>query len=256
MFILVCFHTYLSAFSIEEGYVTFATENYFPLLKVMLQSHKEFSKKPIVVFGINGDIPFSEKEFPLMVKKRIDEDLSKVCLFYLKPKIILDSGIKFGAYIEADDLLTSTCDTLFQYARRVNNHPLCPIHPNPPSSFNRDMKYFFISEQSMPYVHGHIIFSYKCLNFIKQWYETCLSLPYTPYNFDETVLNVLLWKYRATTYLPLHDPFYKHGLKLLKGDKSIPEYKDKEVICHMIHGCKKPSQAEEILKELKKLSKK
>ena len=57
---------------IKEGFVCYATENYFPILQVMLDSVKAFSNRPVVAFGVNADIPFSLEEYPFLIKKRVN----------------------------------------------------------------------------------------------------------------------------------------------------------------------------------------
>ena len=57
---------------IDEAYVTFSTANYFPLVEVLIQSVEAFSSHPIVVIGVNADVPFSSQRYPHMIKRRMD----------------------------------------------------------------------------------------------------------------------------------------------------------------------------------------
>ncbi len=66
-----------------------------------------------------------------------------------------------------------------------------------------------VEVRSLPYVHGHVVFSKNALSFVKEWYEACLQwysrrelMP----NYDETVLNALLCKHRVSEYLPIYVP--------------------------------------------------
>ena len=43
-----------------------------------------------------------------------------------------------------------------------------------------------------------IIFSKQCMPFVCEWHATCMRYPHLALNFDETVLNVLLWKHGIT----------------------------------------------------------
>lgn len=237
---------------IEEAFVTFATENYFPLLQVLLESIKAFSTRSIVAFGVNADIPFSQEEYPFLIKRRINVDLNKESIFFQKPRIILESNIHYGVYIEADDIVNYKVDELFQWARNVKEFPLCPLHPNPPDNQDEVMKIVGVVKKSMPYVHGHVLFSYRCQHFIKEWYEGCLSYGYLAPNFDETILNVLLWKYDYRKSLPLFDPFFEFCTTYLDGvclDEVLPNLG--EIKAYMFHGCKNPIQALSILNDLK-----
>ena len=102
-----------------------------------------------------------------------------------------------------------------------------------------------VDVKSMPYVHGHILFSESCKPFIQEWYDTCLKYHYLkPFNWDETILNVLLWKYKVVKYVELFDPYYECINDWLKG------IIDNKIKYYMFHGCKNPIIAKNILDEL------
>ena len=244
----------VKAFNIEEAFVTFATQNYFPLLKVLLDSIKAFSSKPIIAFGINANIPFSSKEYPFLLKKRIDVDLRRVSIFSQKARIILESNIRLGVYVEADDVVNHGVDNLFELARKVEEYPLCPIHPKDPNDQQKLMMAMGVTSKSMPYVHGHIIFSERCIAFIREWYGMCLKYTHLAPNADETVLNVLLWKYNVKEYVSVFDPYYG-TLDDYMNDQIPISYKDFYPInYYMFHGCKDPERARDILDRLIKFS--
>ena len=254
--VFLLFSTYINASNyIEEGFVTFATESYFPVLEVLIQSVHEFSTRPIVAFGINADIPFSNETYPRLIKKRIDVDLNKINIFYQKPRIILESSIKYGIYVEADDIVTQWIDNLFQQCKKVKSLPLCPIHPTDPNNQQNIMHYLGVHEKSMPYVHAHIIFAQDCMPFIREWYNTCLECLAHPNNYDETILNVLLWKHKAKEYLDPYDLYFTNIETYIKGKKSY--YFDESnqynaLYFYMLHGCKDPIEAHSIFELLKK----
>jgi len=147
---------------IEEAFVTFATGNYFSLLEVLLDSIHYFSKRPVVAYGINADIPFSLQNYPRLIKKRIDVDLKKVKIFHMKPRIILESNVQFGVYVEADDIVNDGVDILFQECRSIQEYPLCPRHPDDPNNQKPIMQALGVKEKTMPYVHGHVLFADFC----------------------------------------------------------------------------------------------
>ncbi len=234
---------------LKEAWIAFASSRYFNLLEVTISSVHEFSTRPIIAIGINDDIPFSTDKYPRLIKRRIDEIIQPGCFFNLKPRIILESNVEYGVYIEADDILNEGCDTLFDYAHQVIDYPLCPLHPDDPNNQQLLMNFLGITQKSMAYVHGHVVFSQKCMPFIKEWYETCLQHAYCCSNYDETVLNVLLWKYKAKELLPLYDPHYSFSedyLRINEPKTSLPD-------CHwyMFHGCKDHKEAWTIFNKLK-----
>ena len=237
----------------SEAWIAFATPSYFALLEVTVASVHQFSSRPIIAVGVNGTIPFSTEKYPRLIKKRIDVDLSQESIFFQKPRVILESGLDFGVYIEADDILIEGCDDLFQYAHLESPYPLCPVHPNDCNSAQKFMEKIGVLKKSMPYVHAHVIFSYCTIPFIKEWYETCLLYADQPgllANFDETALNGLLWKKGVKDALMTYDPYYTHVddfLQLSSTEQREAPY------CHykMFHGCKDPSVAWEVFKRLK-----
>jgi hypothetical protein len=240
-----------------HAYVAFATQNYFSILKVTLDSHKEFSKQPFIVYGINADIPFSTQEYPLLIKRRMDVDLTQEHIFYVKPKVIYHANITNGVYIEADDVLNENVDTLFEICPIVKNIPFCPIHPQDPQNQQAVMQAMEVIAKTTPYVHAaHVIFTSSCLPFIQEWYQNCLAFGHLGQNYDETVLNVLLWKHKATECVGAFDPYYGSLQAYLQGRLPTehgytPAH---HVSFHTLHGCKDAQQSAEIFQVLKELS--
>lgn len=237
---------------IEEAFVSFSTPAYFGILQVMLESVHTFSTRPVVVYGINCDIPFCQEKFPRLIKRRINnnrftEGHPSIC--YMKFPIIYESNIKYGVYIEADDIANVGVDSLFDQARRVQKFPLCPIHSDDPSNQEYIMKFLRVAYKTNPYVHGHIVFSKECFNFLKECYGVCLKIGDVGANWDETVLNVMLWKYKVKNwYLPLYDPFYTTVNNYLKGKFSCVRFE--KINYFMLHGCKDPQKARRVLQKL------
>jgi hypothetical protein len=238
---------------IEEGFVTFATSNYFSLLKVLLDSVKEFSTRPIVAFGINDDIPFSTEEYPFLIKRRIDLNLNEICIYYQKPRVIAESNLLYGIYVEADDILNEGVDELFEVAKSLEEYPICPIHPVDVYGQDRIMQAMGVFDRSMHYVHGHVIFSDRCKNFVQEWYDCCLKYGHLGPHADESVLNVMFWKYGVTNYVPIYDPFYQciHHYK----EGILIDWLPSKVHYLMFHGCKDPVEAGQILDSLILISK-
>lgn len=238
---------------IEEGFVAFATANYFPCLKVLLDSVNAFSTRPIVAFGVNADIPFSTDEYPCLIKKRIDVDLTKVSAYHWKPLVLLKSGVRYGIYIDTDLILNAGVDDLFELCREAQQYPICPIHPGQPDDQADLMQALGVEKKSMPYVHNdQILFSESCRPFIEEWLMTGIKYQHLAIRHDEKVLNVLLWKHGATRYTELSDPFYGYVPAYIAGI-TPEEYRGMAPIkYHMFHGCKDPATASKILTMLVK----
>lgn len=226
---------------IEEAFVAFATSNYFPCIKILLESVKAFSTRKIVVFGLNADVPFSTDEYPCLIKKRIDVDLEQVSAYHWKPRVLLECGVKYAIYIDADLILNAGVDSLFELCREAKQFPICPIHPNDPNDQGNLMKALGVAKKSMPYVHNdQIIFSEECRPFIEEWLFTGITYQHLAPRHDEKVLNVLLWKHGATRYAESTDPYFESVNDYVAG--KLPGKN-----CYMFHGCKNMSRARKVL---------
>jgi len=139
----------------------------------------------------------------------------------LKPKILLEAfklGIEEGVYLDSDLICRHNIDDLMQYTSVVNKFPLLPrgvydilLDENGNGDIERPlMNYLDVKERSMEYVQSNIIiFNRRCIDFIKDWNYTCLRpdiinnwKKWTPYH-EETIINVLFWKYKNTEYIPM-----------------------------------------------------
>ena len=156
-------------------------------------------------------------------------------------------GVKNGIYIEADDIATKKIDELFNECDKNNKIPLCPIHPNEPKNTKSIMNKLNVKKKTMHYVHGHIVFTYNNIDFIREWYETCIKLGNIKLAWDETILNVLLWKYECSKIIEyIYDPYYKYifDIDILKKKYGTKINLNKVYMCH---GCKNYKEANNIL---------
>ncbi len=194
---------------IEEGWVAYATANYFSLAEVMIASVHAFSTRPIVLVTLNADAPFSTEQYPRLIKKRIDVDLEHISPYLYKPKAILSSGLENGVYIDCDVILNKNCDTLFNFIAQAEEHPLCPLHEKDADVSWEPMVFFGLEKRSMHYVHADVlVFSKQSQPFLTNWCNLCLNFPFLGNPcYDETLLNVSLWRIGATQHLPTIDPY-------------------------------------------------
>lgn len=234
--------------TIEEGFVTFATPNYFGVLEVLLESVHHFSTRPIVVFGVGCDIPWSTQRFPRMIKKRLDNCQGNI--FAQKPRIMLESGLKYGVYVEADDIANQGVDKLFEWAHMVKDFPLCPIHPHDPNDQANIMQFLNVKTKSMHYIHAHVIFADSCKKFIAEWYDACVLLGQYARNADETILNVLLWKYGVTDHLLVYDPYFENYEEYTTDEHPPRGFNQDRLYYYLFHGCKDAVMARKVLKAL------
>ena len=233
LLILPLFSPYLAAdesdASPKEGWVLFANEPYFPLLEVALASIHEFSTRPVVVVGMNADVPFSLEMYPRLIKKRIDVDFNLRKPYFYKPQAIIEADLDYGVYLDADAILNKGCDALFDMCRKVDEFPLCPTHEDDAWVLEDALTFFNVTKRSMHYVHSDVIvYSKKCQSFIEEWNRMCLDYPQLGVPvWDETLINVLFWMKGATVQLLRCDPYnayFDDYLKMTTAEMAKPPY--------------------------------
>lgn len=75
----------------KEAFVTFSNNepSYLAVLKVLLDSVHAFSTRPIIAFGIGVDLNIDEKEYPRVIKRRIEQsDCGPVRLIFVYPSLL------------------------------------------------------------------------------------------------------------------------------------------------------------------------
>lgn len=240
---------------IEEGFVTFATKSHFGLLEVLLTSLHEFSTKPIVVYGVDSDVSIHNdtKRFPRMIKRKITSDECGRSIYFCKPFVIAKCNIKYGVYLDVDNVVNWNIDQLFTISKAWNGtHTLSPTHPQDPNNQRLHMLWGGILKKSMPYVHGHVIFNYRTLDFVKKWFSMTKHSIFNKFNYDETALNTLLWIVNAKHQICLFDINYEFFDAYLKGF-NISYYNDLQlpVWVATVHGDKQQLHAESIFNRMK-----
>ena len=300
----------------SKTYITYATENYIHTAFGLVYSILENSKYPIIVFTVNFNInkiqdnPFIDhdkvkfeqynnpeiasngKVFDAKFGTYIDrQDDSVFQILTLRPKILLEAfelGIDEGIFLDADFICRPNIDDLMEHTNKINKFPLLSkgvydimLDENRNGDIERPLMDFLgVKERSMFYVVcGIVIFNRNCIDFIKDWYYTCLNptviknwRKWTPFH-EETVINVLFWKYKNTQYLPLSymnirnkrfvEEFYKFDdtdkSKYHGGMQAFPFYLDGEQVeftyipwdkndVKVFHGLKSLPEIREIIK--------
>jgi len=193
------------------AYVSFTNdkEPYISMMKITISSVLKFSKFPILVYLIDvNDKNILKDDFKGEERvKFIHVNNKNFHIFVYKPFIILDAierGYN-GYYIEADDIITPKCDSLFRISETLEKIPISPIHPDDV------IPYKFLHENNITktqhYIHAHVLFNIKNKKFIEEWFQLSAKTLYE--NYDETALNGMYWKEGCTNhYLPIVDPYW------------------------------------------------
>lgn len=228
---------------IHEGFVTFATKSHFELLKVLVESIHNFSTRHIIAFGLDDDVPF---KYARLINRRISVSECGASIYFCKPYTIWKSNLTYGVYLDVDGVVNYNIDILFDIARVwKGNHTINPIHPQDPNNQDFFMQNQGVTKKSMPYVHGHVIWNYLSINFVKQWFDLCPQVMGS--NFDETALNILLWKINAKHLAAAYDPYVGFVYEYFddKVTKEPVPYFDL-----LFHGGKVANESEYILRKL------
>ena len=247
-----------------EAFMFFVTASYTPLVDTFLESLHEFSNRSILVFGIDIDVSLDRKRFPRAIPLKITGAAHSVYFNKIKTALHALSMFDRVIYIEPDSVVNYRVDDLWDIiAARPNlPYPILPRHPLDPKNQAALMKDLGVDRKSMPYGHGHLMFTRRTMSFFIDAFMYSQQGVSNTANFDETLINVLMWKMNAATQACLFDPYgadetenewYFHHRLL----DSTP--KDKPLIdiraYHVFHGIKDPNYQRELFEKLKDLAK-
>ena len=237
----------------NEGYVTFVNnnKNYIELTNILIESVLLFSTRHIEVFSINFDYIHSS---PKVLSKRItlpEETFETIC--YSKLYSSFNSSFDNGIQLDSDFIITKNMDLLFEDCKKITQTPLGSLHPSDPNNQSEIMDFLGVKEKTQPYVHATYLFSNNCKPFLEECYllsKEFMSKNIKPQNFDETILNVMLWKYNANNFVTTYDPYYDLFINRSEENKILHGYGNIPVNFYSCHGEKNPELAKIILKNL------
>lgn len=253
------------------GFNTFVTENWLPLVEVLIDSILAFSKYPITVNCINFDYNFNNPRVTTKVVNLQHQSFDAVCS--VKWSSLLDNPYDICAMLDADMIATVDIDELFETNTKVlsSDTPLFAKHPHNPfeNPVHKDNIKFLCSVFSeyspkMKWVYACGLVAQHHKNFIAELLE---SWSYyiglygcSPYIEDEGLLNALLTKYQVDTdigynYLPYFTLKSAYLQRTLENDPMLQEAYlkyDCGVKFYLLHGCKNVIDAKNIFLELER----
>jgi len=223
---------------LEKAYVLYATESYKETVEACVQSIKAFSKIPIIVYMLNSDEEISGaitlnwdckvKDVPQ--KKYIDRDDRDIYNILIQRPIIVKDALKYAktvAYVDSDSVATRFIDRMFDFYPTQSTHPYFTegiyqwmLSNGRGSAESRDdlsttlehpaCELFGVNQYVRQKYRqtGYFVAGQWCKPFLDEWQWMCnhpkvVKNPqyYAPYH-EETIVNVLLWKYDITAGLP------------------------------------------------------
>lgn len=210
-------------FNNDWCFITVGNSKYMSVIEKLVKSINEFSKHKIIVYSVDGEIPF---DYPCLIKRRLNVPYhSEHDKWYWKQYACIESlieGYKNYVWIDGDVIVNYNIDKIEQYFEKIIQYPVSDIHvPEEfagPSLENGELKHQLFNDNLMrkygvtklkPYAHVCMyIYDNTCKWFfeevIKIYKETPLNeyKKYLVWN-DEGIHNLLLWKHNVRTHLPL-----------------------------------------------------
>lgn len=233
----------------SEGYVTFVDDSpsYFELTKILVDSVLEFSTKSIEVFSINTEFVHPNSRVINRKIELVNKNYATIC--YSKLYASFNSSFDYGIQLDGDFIITRKMDSLFEIAKTIQKTPLGSLHPSDPNNQHGVMELLGVKEKTQPYVHATYLFSNECKPFLEECYllsQEFVKSGNHPPNFDETILNVMLWKYKSNRWVDCYDPYFdfflNHETKISHGYGWM-----ENVNFYSCHGIKDPGFARKTL---------
>lgn len=237
------------------SWITFCDKKYETLALVLVDGLSAFSIHPVEVFGL-GYMP--DIRLPSVTCREIQkEDGDHFWPYSAKIKAAVQSSCEVGVLFDADVVPNVHVDQLMQFSIEHcdMDYPLCSAHPRDPKHQDEFMKILGVKEPTMDYVQANFLFSAASKPFLAEvlnkmkWVGDRAK---TMYNFDETLLNVMLWKHGATKqmhpFIPTAENFeeYWDSPETYQGGY----YENKWPTFHAFHGEKNAEKAAKMLERL------
>ena len=225
---------YKKVYATDFYWVTHFTENYEPLLKVLINSIKNFSNRKCILYTINYTSPLAYKLSDQFIVRRLDIELGELNskgkydnVLSLKPSILSDvtdfiPDSKF-VYVDTDIALTINADSITKYFDQLENFPLINSHTHDlitvrgivdGEEWSSPLNILGEATGVPIYVYPRrktnvIVFDKNCKWFFDEQIELFQQYRGTRQGIfalhDEDSANLLLNKYNYTKCLPLVD---------------------------------------------------
>ncbi|UJR34138.1 hypothetical protein I4U23_021545 [Adineta vaga] len=241
----------------KEAFVTFTTshKSYLELLDVLLDSIHLFSTRSILIFSVDFDLIINSTRHPRVFTERISKTDCSRTIFACKLLAIVSSNVDYGVQLEVDSVVNYNIDLLFDLLHHWPYElPLAPKHPDDPRNYKLFMKQFDVKYRSVPYMHGTFVWTYRAYPFLHRVLALMQKGEFNDANFDETAMNVMLWKVKTNHTVCKYDPFGPVFIDRYEQSISTPKclpYCDGVYL--IFHGQKNSSISIDILNRLIKL---
>ncbi len=257
------------------GFNTFCTEQWLPLIKILIDSISSFSKHPITVNCINFKYDFNN-DLVNSVSIYDSNIRSYSHIYRYKWSSLLDTPYDTTVMLDGDMIVLPGIDNLFYdhsaYLSTLN-FPLFAKHPHNPftnpvhaQNLKNMMSIFTTNEPSMPYVYACGVIGKHHIKFVKEIVDTIdyfHSHNAIPYIEDEGILNCLLSKYKISydlgyNFFPNSTLYNAYINNKIDTDQELYDTYTKfncPVKFYALHGCKNQSLSSDMLSTIKEKTK-
>lgn len=222
----------------DKVYVLYATESYKDTVQACVHSINAVSDIPVYVFMLNSNVQIDGAytinwicdTIDVPQDKYIDRSNPEIYKILIQRPAIIKNALKFAktvAYIDSDTVVTKYIDSIFNYFPERNEYPYFVegiydwMHVNGrggaesrddlSTTLEHPACKLFDVDQSIRDKYrqtGYFVAGQWCEKFLDEWWWMCnhptvVKNPqyYAPYH-EETIANVLLWKWKALRGLP------------------------------------------------------
>lgn len=115
----------------DFAWVTCGNLNYMPIIEKLVQSLEKFSKRKIIVYGIDCDVPFASKYANVIARKLEIPFHSQYDKWYWKQYACIESlteGFENFVWLDGDIIANHNIDSLGQYFGELYHYPLPDSH--------------------------------------------------------------------------------------------------------------------------------
>ena len=244
-----------------KGFITYANHEFKDVLLLLLEGLAHFSSHPVCVVALDSEIEKAVADFANVISQRRPSPKGSEEMFRAKLQAAVDSPFDKSVLLDADNVPNRDVDALFEIPSEKFHYPLAPRHGCDPQNQAEIMKCLGCVAKTMPYVQANYVFGPRGKEFLAERvlpsYEKLLECPVDNMNYDETVLNVELWKagaiYSLNSFNQFHETFdhWERG-EPFNAWHVMADYYPKDVISYQVfHGAKDPVRARNMLDKLK-----
>jgi autotransporter strand-loop-strand O-heptosyltransferase len=285
----------------EKAFVLYATESYHGTVSACVKSLRAASDVPVIVYMLNSDLNVEGAEITInwnctdvnpTQNDFIDRTSSDVYKVLMQRPAIVKDALDYAhtvAYVDSDSIATEYVNNIFKYYHEESSYPYfvegvyeyfmsngrgyVSNRENLHKSLEGPACELFGVDQSVRKEYrqtGYFVAGKHTIKFLEEWEWMCnhpdvLKNPqyYAPYH-EETIANVLLWKYKFLDGLPYcyinqkFDTLRPFESKDFSGDRwltdwaRLPETKERLLF---YHGEKNPENMNRMIELVSKKKK-